>query len=189
MRASIKLSMPGSSSMRKGIRNMTHPLRTVWPDPAFLSRSTLSVGGAVLKTMRAKSERTPAEEVVLARWTKMHAENLTHFRKLRDAGVAFVAGTDAGWRFTAIDDMPMEISLLHEGGMTPLEAIVAGTGFAAKVIGIDDRAGALTAGLLADVIVVGGNPLDDLDVLRDIRMVMQGGRLKTVHHPSRFASA
>jgi imidazolonepropionase-like amidohydrolase len=150
--------------------------------------STLSVGGAVLKTMRAKNERTPGEEALLARWTKMHSENLTHFRQLREAGVAFVAGTDAGWRFTAIDDMPMEIALMHEGGMTPLEAVAAGTGFAAKVIGIDDHVGTLTTGRSGDVIVVGGNPLDDLNRLRDIRLVMQEGRLKAGREPAWLGS-
>jgi imidazolonepropionase-like amidohydrolase len=142
--------------------------------------STLAVGGAIMREKQAKTAFTPTEEAFLARWTKTHATNLDQFRKLRAAGVSFVAGTDAGWRFTRIDDQPLEIALMHEGGMSPMEAIVASTGFAAKVIGIEDKLGTLTPGLAADVLVVQGNPLDDLARLRDVRLVMQGGKRKAV---------
>lgn len=140
--------------------------------------STLAVGGAIMREKEAKTSFTPTEEAFFARWTKTHATNLDQFRKLRAAGVNFVAGTDAGWRFTRIDDQPMEIALVYEGGMSPLEAITASTGYAAKVMGVEDKLGTLTPGLAADVLVVGGNPLDDLAKLRDVRLVMQGGKRK-----------
>ena len=120
----------------------------------------------------------PVEQVLFTRWKAAHATNLDQFRKLRAAGVVFVAGTDAGWRFTRIDDQPLEIALLHEGGMSPMEAITASTGFAAKVMGVEDKLGALLPGLAADVLVVDGNPLDDLAALRKVRLVMQEGRRK-----------
>jgi imidazolonepropionase-like amidohydrolase len=138
---------------------------------------TLAVGGAVVNVMQAKEKRTPDEEAMLTRWLKMLDDNLNQFRKLREAGVAFVAGTDAGWRFTPFDGLPLELELMHRGGMPTMEAIVAATGFAAKVIGIDDKVGTLTKGLAADVIVVGGNPLDDLAKLRDLRLIMQAGHV------------
>jgi imidazolonepropionase-like amidohydrolase len=60
-----------------------------------------------------------------------------------------------------------------------MEAIVSGTGFAAKVIGIDDKVGTLTKDLAADVIVVKGNPLDNLGALRDLQLVMQAGHVRS----------
>ena len=45
-------------------------------------------------------------------------------------------------------------------------------------MGVEDELGTLTPGLAADVLVVGGNPLDDLARLRDVRLVMQGGKRK-----------
>jgi imidazolonepropionase-like amidohydrolase len=120
----------------------------------------------------------PVEQVLFTRWKAAHATNLDQFRKLRAAGVVFVAGTDAGWRFTRIDDQPMEIARLHEGGMSLMEAITASAGFAAKVIGIEDKLGALLRGLAADILVVESNPLDDLGTLRNVRLVMQNGKLK-----------
>lgn len=141
--------------------------------------STLAVGGASLRAMRAKSILTPAEEVFLARWIRMSTDNMAQFRLLRAAGVSFVAGTDSGWRFTRIDDLPLELELMHEGGMSAMETLVAATGKAAAIIGIDDEVGALKPGLAADVLVTGANPLDDLGALRDVRLVMQGGTVKS----------
>ena len=49
------------------------------------------------------------------------------------------------------------------------------TGAVCEIIGVEERVGSLEAGKLADVIVVGGNPLDDLDALEDVRMVYKEG--------------
>jgi imidazolonepropionase-like amidohydrolase len=144
--------------------------------------STLAVGGYMLKEYRARQARgklPPADQRVLDRWLRMFDENLSQFRKMREAGVTWVAGTDAGWRFTLIEGLPLEMELMREGGMSAMEAIVAGTGLAAKVIGIDDKVGTLAPGKLADVIVVGGNPLAELSHLSDVRMVMQAGQVRT----------
>lgn len=154
-------------------------------DPAVAERlarsgipvtSTLAVGGAVLKTLQAKDELTAAEQAMLTRWIKMHGDNLAQFRTLREMGVRFVAGTDAGWRFTAFDHLPLEMALMREGGMTALEAIHAATGFAAEVIDIADEVGTLKAGLAADVIVVEGDPSADLGALERLKLVLQGGQ-------------
>ena len=71
---------------------------------------------------------------------------------MREAGVTWVAGTDAGWRYTTIEGMPLELELMQQGGMSALEAITAGTGLAARVLGIDDRVGTLRPGMVADVL-------------------------------------
>jgi imidazolonepropionase-like amidohydrolase len=139
---------------------------------------TLAVAGAAVKAMLAKENRTAAEDAFLGRWQAMLEDNVEQFRKLRDAGVSLVAGTDAGWRFTPFDGLPMEMELMVRGGMSTLEAITAGTGFAARVIGIDDKVGTLQAGLEADIIVVSGNPVEDLDRLRHLQLVMQAGHVR-----------
>jgi imidazolonepropionase-like amidohydrolase len=139
---------------------------------------TLAVGGAVLRELRAKPSLSETEAAFLARWEKSAAQNLDQFRKLREAGVKFVAGTDAGWRFTRFDDLPLEMTLMQEGGMTAMETIVAATGYAAEVIDINNETGSLKPGLAADVLVVDGDPLADLAALRDVRLVMQAGKVK-----------
>jgi imidazolonepropionase-like amidohydrolase len=60
--------------------------------------------------------------------------------------------------------------------MTPLGAIRAATTVSAELIDVNDR-GRLAAGLLADVIAVPGNPLEDIGVTEDVRFVMKGGQV------------
>lgn len=143
--------------------------------------STLAVGGFMLKSLQAIAHRTPQEQAMLDRWLAMFDDNISQFRRMHEAGVTWVAGTDAGWRYTIIEGLPMELELMQQGGFSTREAIAAATGVAARVLGVADRLGTLKPGMLADVIVVAGNPLDDLARLRDVRFVMQGGQ----RHPIR----
>lgn len=136
---------------------------------------TLAVGGAMLRHLRAIPQPDAAERALLERWLRLSEAGQQQFRMMREAGVRWVAGTDAGWRHTAIEAMPMELALMHEAGLTALEAIAAGTGMAAGVLGIGDTVGMLRAGMVADVLVVSGNPLAHLACLSNVRMVMQGG--------------
>jgi imidazolonepropionase-like amidohydrolase len=66
---------------------------------------------------------------------------------------------------------------LVEIGMTPMEAIQAGTRVNAEMLGWDDRLGTLEVGKLADIIAIKGNPLDNIDALKDVSFVMLGGRI------------
>ena len=148
--------------------------------------STLAVGGFMLKALRERQARgplSPEDQLVLERWLRMFDANLSQFRQMRQAGVTWVAGTDAGWRFTPIEGLALELELMHQGGCSPMEAIVAATGKAAEVIGIADKVGTLKPGMAADVIVVAGNPLDDLKRLEDVRLVMQGGEIRVKRAP------
>ena len=144
--------------------------------------STLAVGGFMLRALRAMEHRGPVEGAALDRWERMAAENQRHFGLMRDAGVTWVAGTDAGWRYTTIEGMPLELELMVEGGMSAGEALHAGTGLAARVLGIADEVGTLQPGKVADVLVVAGNPLDRMAALTEVRLVLQGGE-RRVHRP------
>jgi len=140
--------------------------------------STLAVAGYAVEVMTAKADRTAAEQDFLEFWSVMLEDNVNQFRQMHEAGVQFVAGTDAGWRFTAFDGLPMELQLMQDGGMSTMQALQSATGIAARVMGIDDRVGTLEPGLAADVLVVGGDPLQNLSALRDVRVVLQAGQAR-----------
>ena len=92
------------------------------------------------------------------------------------AGVKVVAGTDAGGFVHG--DNAREIELLVEKGMSPMQAIQAATGWAAECCGLGSETGTIAAGKYADLLVLDGNPLNDITVLRDhekMMMVMKGG--------------
>ncbi|XES00166.1 amidohydrolase family protein [Streptomyces sp. S1D4-11] len=65
---------------------------------------------------------------------------------------------------------------LVERGMTPLEVLRAATINAAELIDAEDR-GRIAEELLADLIAVPGNPLEDISVMADVRFVMKGGKV------------
>lgn len=94
--------------------------------------------------------------------------------KAIEKGARIACGTDA----PAIPHgrNAKELGALVDRGMTPLQAIRAATVVAAELIDVTDR-GRLGAGLLADVIAVPGNPLDDITLTEQVCFVMKGGEV------------
>lgn len=92
-------------------------------------------------------------------------------------GVKIAAGVDLGGYAVDPTVFAREFAVLVEAGMTPMEAIQAGTRIGAELLGRADQLGTLEAGKLADVIAVRGNPLDDISVLEKVAFVMIGGRV------------
>ena len=88
-------------------------------------------------------------------------------------GVPIAFGTDSG--VSEHGQNGEEFALMVQGGMSPMEAISAATGVAAKVLRRDDEFGTLTAGKFADIIAVDGNPLEDVRELERVGFVMKGG--------------
>ncbi|MBK9949048.1 MAG: amidohydrolase family protein [Nitrospira sp.] len=88
-------------------------------------------------------------------------------------------GTDAGTPFNYHGDNAQELERMVAFGMTPMEAIVASTATAAQLIGIQDSVGTVTKGMEADLVILKGNPLRRIEVLRDrdkIMGVMKAGK-------------
>jgi imidazolonepropionase-like amidohydrolase len=92
-------------------------------------------------------------------------------------GVKIVAGTDTGYLPQSTRRIPDEIAELVAIGMPPMDAIKAGTSMAAECLGIEKRTGSIRPGLEADLIVVDRNPLDDVNALRDVLLVMNNGKV------------
>jgi imidazolonepropionase-like amidohydrolase len=90
------------------------------------------------------------------------------------AGVKIAYGTDSG--AVRQGQNGRQFAMLVDAGMTPLAAVQAATLNAADLLGVADR-GALEPGLLADVIAVPGNPLEDVRVLERVEFVMKGGEV------------
>jgi imidazolonepropionase-like amidohydrolase len=105
--------------------------------------------------------------------------------KAIEMGVRIACGTDA----PAIPHgrNAKELIALVDRGMTPLEAIRAGTTVAAELIDVDDRA-RIEPGLLADVIAVPGDPLADITVTEQVKFVMKGGQVHRHDDGARGAS-
>ena len=92
-------------------------------------------------------------------------------------GVKVAVGVDLGGYAVDPTVFAREFAVLVEAGMTPAEAIQAGTRVGAELLGWNDRLGTLEAGKLADIIAVTGNPLEDIGALEQVAFVMIGGKI------------
>lgn len=115
-------------------------------------------------------------EVALANAGRLHA-----------AGIPVVVGTDAGMPGTPHGRATRhELELLVRAGMTPLQALHAATAGAAKALGLGDR-GVIAPGWRADLVLVEGEPWNDVAALRNVRRVFVAGEEVTgpdAHRPA-----
>ena len=119
------------------------------------------------------AEGNPVAQVEAREFREHHVETVQQAMRY---GVRVVAGTDAGGWFHG--NNAVELDMLADAGMTPMQALVAGTREAAACCGLEHDLGTLEPGKLADLIVVDGNPLSDITVLQErerIRLVMKEG--------------
>ncbi len=97
-------------------------------------------------------------------------------KKAHKAGVKIASGSDAGTPFNLHGQNALELALLVERcNLTPWEALRSATAFASQAEGLSEI-GTLEAGKYADIVVIDGNPLDDICILQDV------SRLKMVFH-------
>jgi adenine deaminase len=92
-------------------------------------------------------------------------------RMLRREGIRLLPGTDDGLGIS----VHRELELYVRAGMTPAEALRAGTLDAAVYLGQDHDRGTIARGKLADMVLVAGDPTRDISEVRRPRMVMAGG--------------
>ena len=96
------------------------------------------------------------------------------FQSALKAGVKIAAGPD----FNPISDTSfVEIEMLVKCGMSPLQAITAATVVSAELCDFSEQSGSIDPGKLADMVVVPGNPLENVHELRNARLVLRAGQI------------
>src|SRR6266403_2154274 len=108
-------------------------------------------------------------------WEKMAALERENFSKALKKGVKIALGTDAGGFDWKKLNQAKEFEYYVQYGMTPMQAIRAGTAVPAELLGWGDKAGTIEAGKWADVVAVSGDPLKDITELANVKFVMKGG--------------
>lgn len=102
------------------------------------------------------------------------------YPELRKRAIKVLPGGDYGFPNNPIGRNAHDLTLLVDIlGYSPVETLVAATRYGGELMGMGDELGLLAPGYLADVLVVAGNPTDDVSILEDsdnLRMIMQGGR-------------
>ncbi|WP_188456794.1 metal-dependent hydrolase family protein [Virgibacillus oceani] len=136
---------------------------------------TLLAPVAVLET----AKETGMPDTAVQQSKEVIEQHKASIAKAYKAGVKIAMGTDAGVMKHGTN--LRELGLMADIGMTPMETIVASTKTAAECLGWDDRVGTLEEGKLADIIVVKGNPLENIYSLSDnnnVQIVMKNGEVE-----------
>jgi len=139
----------------------------IFPEkPAFLSDPFLLKGGDPVELARVKDaaflEKMRSDKS--GTWYKEHLTvAMRNLKKLSDAGVPIVMGTDTGppARFQGYFEH-VELDYMVKSGLTPMQALVAATSTAARFAHASDQIGTLEKGKWADLLVLSANPLDDI---------------------------
>jgi hypothetical protein len=99
-------------------------------------------------------------------------------RALHEAQVPMLAGSDVGDLFILAGfSIHEELALMVDAGMSPSDALRAATSAAAEYLSATDSLGAIEEGKLADLVLLAGNPLEDIRNTASIRAVVRNGQL------------
>ncbi len=129
------------------------------------------------RTGRERGWLTPAEQAEIDHEKARFEQRADTVSRLAKLGVRMIAGSDSPWGSYPPGEFVKEIVALHRAGLSTTEALVTATSAAADSIAAGDRAGRLAPGRPADILIVGGDPLQDLNALWDIRAVFKNGAL------------
>lgn len=168
---------PGiKNAIRAGIRSIDHGIYL--DDEAIemmLARGTWLVPTLVAPrgVIDAAAAGAAIPEASVAKAHEVAEIHRASFAKAVEAGVKVAMGTDSG--VTPHGNNLRELQLMVEGGMTPMQAIVATTQSAAELMGLEEELGTLEPGKRADLVVVDGDPLDVATLTDRIEAVYQDG--------------
>ena len=143
-----------------------------------LSISQLSPNLATSEHEKAYAARKQLAEDLVIRADTAAAEHRASFQKALSAGVKMALGSDIS---PMKDSALLELGLWVKCGATTWQALIAATKNAAELCGVGPELGTVEPGKLADLIVVGDNPLSDIENLRKLQLVMKEGRIVADH--------
>jgi imidazolonepropionase-like amidohydrolase len=114
-------------------------------------------------------------------WTlKLYDAMYDSVARAHRIGVKIAAGSDPYMPYVRHGELGFVLEQLVKAGLTPMEAIVAATKTGAEVLDMADEVGTVEEGKLADLVVLDGDPLDDIRILQDkanIKKVIKGGKV------------
>ena len=162
----------GAASIEHGTMLDDESIRLFKKTGAYLV-PTLSTVNGYIERLAANPNAYPPEVLPKIKWRiSITGQNV---RKAYPAGVKIAFGTDAG--VSKHGRNADEFEAMVKYGMPPAEAIKAATVNAADLLGLSAEIGTLEPGKRADLIAVGGDPLSDVTMLKQVRFVMKDGRV------------
>ncbi len=163
-----------------GTLSFQHDVARRIADAGVKVNPTLYVNGVYVDLLEQKAEREgldAQEQSLLAARAKRYAGQMENVGKLVERGVMLVAGSDAGWGRYPFGDLVTELQEMVRVGMSASDAVAAATSQAADALGVGNLVGSLTSGKKADLLIVEGDPTQDIAALREIDTIILGGQI------------
>lgn len=130
-----------------------------------------------LRALADAAEDSGIDDAVLAKAQALVDSHAAALKQFYDAGGRVAFGSDTGMPFLPHGENARELAQMVACGMTPIDALIAATGYAADLLGLDGR-GRITEGAVADLLLVDGNPATDIQAVAERanhRLVVSGG--------------
>ena len=163
-------------SAQAGVNSVEHAFLADPPAIGVLKRC----GTFLVPTLAVTAVTLERDDISAAYRQRMLDIRELHWASCEEAirqGVPVVTGTDCGVTGVLSTMLWREIVLVHERGLSAMDAIRAATSRAAALLGVAGQVGSLQPGKQADLILVAGNPLDDLSILKRMALVMKAGKI------------
>jgi imidazolonepropionase-like amidohydrolase len=177
-------------AVRAGVRSIEHgiylddeAIQLMLDHDAYLVPTLVAPWGVI----RASEAGAGIPEVAVTKAREVVDAHRDSFRRAVEGGVKVAMGTDAGVvpHGTNLE----ELQLMADGGMRPVDVLVATTRTAAELMGLGRELGTIEPGKRADLVVVAGDPFDFRDLAGRIERVYQDGRLVAGSAPDREVAA
>jgi imidazolonepropionase-like amidohydrolase len=174
--AAHAIGYPGiRAAVEAGVRSIEHGYEL----DDELRAQMVAKGTFLVPTLLETMAPVTASPQGAAKSAKWHAMAHDSIAASVAAGVRVAVGTDAGLSPDHGSNLTELGLLVRFGGLSPMQAIVAGTSASAELCGVADTLGTVTVGKLADLVVVRDNPLADIDSLgkpENILLVVKEGK-------------
>ena len=167
-----------NQAIRAGVRSIEHGTYLDEESISLMVKyGTFYVPTIYVGDYYANSGKLLAQEKNDDYYLSYRSEWLSMIEKAYLAGVKITVGSDLCGYGIEPSLCAREFATLVEAGMTPMDAIKAGTIVGAELVGWDDELGSIESGKLADIIAVKDNPLEDMSVLENPILVIKDGEI------------
>lgn len=163
--------------VQAGFDSIEHGTSMTMEHAEIMQKAGRHLVPTILAFKRVVVEFAESDDAWMAAYAEVALEKSKNVKQFYDAGVNIACGTDTPYG----SDLPpypvaLEAECMVEIGLTPMQAIETATKNGAELLRMGDRLGQIKPGYTADILIVDGDPSQDIRALQNVRAVYFGGQ-------------